>query len=216
MSILLILASVLSEKNKKRIIFKLLFGVCIICLLPVLILKIPGFDTQQILFLVFFGLTFLFLIYLSLEDISGYEISFKVILVSLAVGVIFNFALYFGYKNFSIFEGYIFSPEKNLIGALLSFLGSFILVKITREKYFGEGDVYLFAITGLLVGIDKLIVTFYITIITGAAGGIVILLLRKSLKNRYIPLVPFISFAAVFTIVFWDKIAQLLSELFLI
>lgn len=128
---------------------------------------------------IIFIATLAIFIYLSFEDIRSQEISIVPLYVGLALNIAHQVYLLFA-------QNYV----DGLSGGLI--LGCFFLliVLITKEKGMGLGDVYLFILMGLLVGIKYIYWALLITIF----GAIIFSLIKnKGLKQKSkISLVPFI------------------------
>lgn len=91
------------------------------------------------------------------------------------------------------------------LGAALFF---FFLAFLTRFKGMGLGDVKLAGLMGLILGWPKILVAFYFAFLTGAAVGVILILLGKKHFGQHIPFGPFLT-TATFISIFWgDKIYQ--------
>ena len=102
---------------------------------------------------VIFIVTFAIFLYLSFEDIKKQEISSLPLYIALVLNVAHQVYLLFA-------QNYV----DGLLGGLI--LGGFFLliVLITKEKGMGLGDVYLFILMGLLVGINYIYWALLITV----------------------------------------------------
>ncbi|MCD6417601.1 prepilin peptidase [bacterium] len=110
----------------------------------------------------------------------------------------------------------------SLIGCALGLL-TFFLVSILGKKAFrkdalGEGDIYLIAAVGLLVGWTGVLLTIFISALLGTIGGLAIMLFRKSKKKMdnisTIPFGPFIVVATIIVMAEGDKIISAYLSLF--
>lgn len=98
-----------------------------------------------------------------------------------------------------------------LLTHLASSLGAglffFALWFFSKGKAMGDGDIYLAALIGLLLGFPKIIISLYASFLTGAVVGIILVLGRKKTLKAHIPFGPFL-------ILGWG-IALLWGDLFL-
>jgi len=67
----------------------------------------------------------------------------------------------------------------------------FLILNRIKES-FGLGDILVFLFLGLLLPVDQLLITIFLSIVFGAIGGIILILLRKANRKSKIPFVPFI------------------------
>lgn len=93
------------------------------------------------------------------------------------------------------------------IGAAAFFL---LLWLITRGKGMGLGDVKLAFLMGLLLGFPKIVVAAYLAFLTGAAVGVILILLRKKDLKSKIAFGPFLIIGAVAAILWGEKLALVL------
>ena len=86
---------------------------------------------------------------------------------------------------------------QKLLGAII--LGSVfqLIVLLTKEKGLGQGDVRLAIISGILVGMDNLILWLYVTIFSALIYGLFLAKKKKKFKGLKIPFVPFMVLGMV-------------------
>lgn len=136
---------------------------------------------------VIFIATFAIFLYLSFEDIKKQEISSLPLYVALVLNIAHQVYLLFA-------QNYV----DGLLGGLI--LGGFFLLIVlaTKEKGMGLGDVYLFILMGLLVGINYIYWALLITVF----GAIIFSFVKyKGFKRKSkISLVPFIFFGCYMTL----------------
>lgn len=97
-------------------------------------------------------------------------------------------------------------------GFLLSGLGAglffFLLHLVTRKKGMGMGDVKLAILMGLVLGFPKIILALYLSFLTGAFIGVILVLAKFKRFGEHIPFGPFLS-SATFISLFWgDEILK--------
>ncbi len=138
------------------------------------------------------------LLYLSWQDIKSQEISRNVTLATVFFALAFNsVALIF----------YNYQPAYYALLAALILGTVFLLCLIlTKEKSLGMGDVYLFILMGLLVGLQNLIFSLSIMVL-GALLYSIIKYKKIHLKQK-VPLVPFISLGIFLTFVLTQLFLQ--------
>lgn len=110
------------------------------------------------------------------------------------------------------------TPEWGLIGnvwaALFVGLGVWALVKITKEKGMGMGDVYLFSILGLFGGPVFTVSLLYLTIGLSLLFGLLQGAQLRRFRGVIVPLVPCIALAFAIALGWGDAIFQLLFPIF--
>lgn len=91
-----------------------------------------------------------------------------------------------------------------VIGALAGSIPFYALWAFSKGRWMGFGDVKLMVLLGLAVGFPMVFILLFIAFILGGLVGICLLLLKlKKLQSR-VPFGTFLSFAAVIT-VFWGE-----------
>lgn len=94
----------------------------------------------------------------------------------------------------------------NFLGAVCLALLFILLIKITKGRGLGSGDVFIGLLIGLIVGFPKIIVAVFFGFTLGALVSLTLVLFRKKHFGQTIPLGPFLSAATLLTIFFGDKI----------
>ncbi len=87
------------------------------------------------------------------------------------------------------------------LGAGLFF---FLLWFFSKGKAMGDGDIWLAVLIGLTVGYPGIIIALYIAFLTGAALGVILILVKVKTLKSHIPFGPFLFFAMVVTLL-WQK-----------
>lgn len=87
------------------------------------------------------------------------------------------------------------------IGAGVFFLA---LHFATRRRGMGMGDVKLSFLMGLILGYPQVLVALYLAFLTGAASGVILILLGKKRFGQHIPFGPFLAGATI-TALFWGE-----------
>lgn len=138
--------------------------------------------------------------YLAVYDLFTFSIPARETLY-LTLGVV-AFNLLVGLANRVLFVGFApdtsFGSPDHLIAGLVGGAVIWLLIKATRQKGMGEGDVYIAIIMGVMLGGIRGIAAFYVTVLLATLVGIVLMLINGKLKGLIVPLVPFmlVGFAA--------------------
>ncbi len=153
--------------------------------------------------LIFFVLiTFLglVLIYLSYKDIYSMEVPSHLLYILLGVFVAINILLL--PFDFSLtFGNLYFFPINNLFIGLICGGIALLIYLLTKRKGLGEADIYLFTLMGLVLGSNKTILGFYLTLISASIYSIYILIKIKKFKEVKIPLIPFITYGILASLI---------------
>ena len=134
---------------------------------------------------------FFSLLYLSWQDIKSQEISRNITLGIVFLALLFNLVALLFYENEQAYQ--------SLLGGLFLGSGFLLCMIITKEKALGMGDVYLFLLMGLLVGLGNIILSLAITIFSALVYS-VFKFKKLNLKQK-IPFVPFITLGIFSTII---------------
>lgn len=193
------------SKNKKIFIFAsqaLLFLTYIYSSL-----RIISFNNElliTILFLFFTTISFLFFNIQIVQDIKSMEISAIIAYVPIVVLLIFLIliGLMYGFDTkINLWEGNSITVVNNILGGLFGSLIIGLIVFLTKGKGMGEGDIWIFGLVGLFVGLDKLIPSFYIAIFTALFFGLIQVLRFRRFKDLPIPFIPFLVVGGVIAFV---------------
>lgn len=196
----------LSNKRKSLV---LIFSLLTIFADIFVTFKILNFNNAYSLEIKILIITYLLLVitslgYLSIYDIYHYSIPDKFTLILPIVMTLISIALIFaiGTQGELIFwDGNTITPLYSLLGGLAGILVIGLIVLATKGNGMGDGDIRIMAIIGLLVGINKLLIAFYITIFTALILGLTYSLLIKKFKGVPIPFVPFIALGGILTLI---------------
>lgn len=146
--------------------------------------------------------------------IAVYDMMYMEILVSLLVAGACVTALFLLYDA----RGIDLSPwgrqAQALFGALAIGGFFFALVYMSKETWMGWGDVWLGALSGMMVGLSSALFTMTLSFGIGAAVGIVLMLGRKKEMKSQVPFAPYLvlgTLLALFLpVMFPESIALLL------
>lgn len=105
-------------------------------------------------------------------------------------------------ESILLINNWEYNPYKNILGGI--FLGSLfqLIVLITKEKGLGQGDVRIAIITGLITGLNSIIVWGYISVFSALAYGLILSRKKKRFKGLKIPFLPFMILGIIALILF--------------
>ena len=108
-------------------------------------------------------------------------------------------------------------PEQAVGSKLLGFVIVSVPLLILSHftNGFGGGDVKLFAVCGLLLGVKNIVLAFLIAVILAAICGLIFIRFRKKGLQTRIAFVPFTSVGLVAATLFGDKIISWYLGLFI-
>ncbi len=164
---------------------------------------------------IFFLLVVSSLLYLAIYDLLTFSIPEEftknlLIIVAIANLIIGLMRLLSNYLPIgSIFKFLSLGNIDNLLGGIFLALIIWIVIKITKEKGMGEGDVDIMAITGLALGFQNAIVSFLSTLFFGSIISLIYAKLVGKYKNLIIPFVPFILIGFCITLAFGRELYDL-------
>jgi prepilin signal peptidase PulO-like enzyme (type II secretory pathway) len=94
------------------------------------------------------------------------------------------------------------SVIENLAGGVLGGFIIFVIVFLTKEKGMGGGDILVLALIGFVLGYEKVIISFLLSIYLALFASIPLIIKKKSYKDIQIPFVPFLVFGGMIAFVF--------------
>ena len=145
---------------------------------------------ENIISLLTLSIIFGVLGYIAYKDFKTMEVDNITSLILMLFLIVITVILFFipDYKDWAF---------QKLLGAII--LGSVfqLIVLLTKEKGLGQGDVRLAIISGILVGMDNLILWLYVTIFSALIYGLFLAKKKKKFKGLKIPFVPFMVLGMV-------------------
>jgi prepilin signal peptidase PulO-like enzyme (type II secretory pathway) len=166
---------------------------------------------SSVLFLLVFDAVIVSLTYLAMVDLLYMYVPWILTLSLILLLSLINILLTFntGISGFvTLWNGNPFYPFYNLVAGIGIGVITWAFVRYTQEKDMGSGDIYLGTIMGLIIGMHKILIGFYITIISASVIGIVYALYKRQFKGLRIPFVPFIVLGIMIVILFWGDIVN--------
>lgn len=161
------------------------------------------FNIQFIKFLVVLGISSC-LIVIFFSDMK-YQLISDYMLFAL-----FIFSVSYQILNIHTVEQWVFF----IVSGLIVTLPIFLIYFFSKERAMGLGDVFLSVIIGFLLGWKEGLVALYISFITGAIFGIILLILRKKKIKSKIAFGPFIVIGTVMMFFYGEKILQIIQKIY--
>lgn len=102
---------------------------------------------------------------------------------------------------------WLFELKEGGLGLLIGG-GILLLILILSKGGMGDGDVFLMGALGLALGIEKTLLTLFLSFVIGALCSVILLLTKKKTRKDAIPFGPFIALAFCVTIFFGGSILK--------
>jgi len=113
---------------------------------------------------------------------------------------------------FGIIAGifFVFIPDSHTVkDALLGLAaggGLLLLVAVISRGAMGGGDIKLFAVIGLFLGLEKTMVALFLTFLLGGIAGVLLIATKIKSRKDYIPFGPFIGIGAFIAIMWYNQV----------
>jgi prepilin signal peptidase PulO-like enzyme (type II secretory pathway) len=143
----------------------------------------------------------------ALVDLICYQIPLVPSLISIGVLVIYNIVmLIMNFINGVDCSTVVYT--NNLISGFVGALMFFLIIKISKGKGMGDGDMIMFAIIGFALGLFRMILAFYVMIILGSIIGISIAIIKRKFKGVRLAFVPFMFIGFLIAMVYGARIVD--------
>lgn len=149
-------------------------------------------------------------IYFAYYDFLYWEVdmlSIKIVFIILYILNFISFVLFEITGNYLVYFEY---PLENVLASLIMMLIIFIVFKVTKGGGMGEGDIYLFGLTGLILGLLGSLIAFTVITTLGAVVGIIKCVYLKKMHGVKIQFAPFICVGTLMVFFFKNIIISLL------
>ncbi|WP_085991697.1 prepilin peptidase [Oceanobacillus senegalensis] len=93
----------------------------------------------------------------------------------------------------------------SLLGGIIG-TGLLALIIIVSRGGMGAGDMKLFGVLGIVLGMEKILLAFFLSCMIGAIIGIILLLFKIVERKQPIPFGPYIVFAALISYFYGDAL----------
>ncbi|MEN1968225.1 prepilin peptidase [Lentibacillus sp. N15] len=100
-----------------------------------------------------------------------------------------------------------------IAGAVVAFILIAVIILISRGGM-GAGDMKLFGLLGIVLGLKLVILTFFLACIIGAVAGMALLLFKIIDRKQPVPFGPYIVAAAIITYFFGDSLLSRYFQFF--
>ena len=174
-------------------------------ILFVLVYKVYGYNTITLYYLLLVSL----LVIITFIDLDHYIIPDELIIFGSIGALIFNIL------------GQGISIKDSLLGGLICGGGMLVLIHLIelliKKEAMGGGDIKLFGMVGLFLGVKLGLLTILLSVYIGATYGILTIIYSKIKKKEYnsmIPYGPFISVGALISILYGTNIVNWYIGLF--
>lgn len=181
------------------------FGIFLVGRFPNNYLFINLFTIQNFLFLLFWISLLVSLLIIFVSDFKYMVIStshFLALMIIYVFGFVINYFFPGQYLLSFFYENWI----SHIYGLLAMFIFFGSLSYFSKERLMGEGDIYLSAIFGLYLGLEKTIIMWFLSFFIGSIFGIALLLSRKKKMASAIPFGPFLIIGFILSAFFSAEI----------
>ncbi|WP_434293756.1 prepilin peptidase [Clostridium botulinum] len=139
-----------------------------------------------------------FIIVIGFIDLDTTDVYSKITISAMIIGVIYILIekFYFGYG----IKTYMYAVLLCTIA-----IGTIIFT----TKGMGSGDLDIYIVVSLFLGLKITAMTLFFSFIFGALIGIFLIISKRKTKKDYMPFGPFIAMASIFSILFGDKVSLL-------
>jgi leader peptidase (prepilin peptidase) / N-methyltransferase len=136
------------------------------------------------------------LIVIGIIDFETTDIYFKTTITGIiAAGVFIIVGYFLGY-----------GVSEYILGGLLG--SGLISVIVLLTKGMGWGDVEVFLLSGLFIGLKLTAITLFFSFIIGGVAGILLIILKKKSRKDYIPFAPYITIGTMIAVLIGDQILK--------
>ncbi len=171
-----------------------------------------GFKWELLICLLFISL----LIIITVSDLEYMLIENKVIFFFLILFIILRYFIKLP-EVFSTFEihCYLESLIGGAIGFTLLFLIAFIGQKVYKREVMGGGDIKLYGIIGLILGLKMTLLSLFFASIIGSVIGLLLTVFKVFAKDKPIPFGPFIGLGCLVSYFYGYEIINWYFNLFI-
>ncbi len=162
------------------------------------------FGTNKDFFL--FSILFLSLLAVAFIDFEKGIIPNKIIVFGVLIGLIFSIS-----GGLSAFKASLIG---SLLGGFMLYLIRLIGNKFLKQESMGWGDVKLGCMVGIFLGVKLTLISIYFAFIISMFFGLYLIIKKKSLSIRPIPLGTFISVGVYICVFYGEKIYNHYLNLF--
>lgn len=154
-----------------------------------------SYSTGYLHTVLFYYLAFTGLIYTFFYDLKYMEISDRILLPLIGLGVILPFT-----------PNYFLTPNDMAFGLLIPVLFFGFQILISKGKWIGGGDLRIGALMGVLLGWQAVLVALFTGYLLGAITGLMLLSSKKFTRKSMIPFGPFLVVGAYIAFFYGQEI----------
>lgn len=143
------------------------------------------------------------LLHAAIVDIACFQIYVKPIIFPLIIIFLANILLA------------VTGNPNNIIAGAIAAIFMYLIIKVSKKRGMGEGDLLIFILMGLTLGLTKLIVAFYVMTLIGSVVGLAIAVKKKKFKGTKIPFVPFMMLGYIVALLWGNYIVYSYLSAFL-
>lgn len=155
----------------------------------------------------------LVLLYVAMVDLYSFQIPIYPVLAVILIALIYNIYLVLtagpdaGHLMPSLNS--VFWASSNLLAGAIAGIVFLLIIALTKGKGMGSGDLFVFVAMGLVLGVPKLIVSFYVMVMSGCFFGLILALIYRRFKGLKMPFVPFMFLGFLVAVIFGDGLVGL-------
>lgn len=101
-----------------------------------------------------------------------------------------------------------------VVGAGILLCAAYLGKLVYKKEVMGYGDVKLAAMVGAFLGWQLLLLTMFLSFLSGAVIGLILIVLRKKTMASTVPFGPFISGSALFTLIYGERLLAWYLQLY--
>lgn len=178
----------------------------------ILNIRVDTYDLLSVLppWFMLFSFVFIF-IYFGYYDLLYWEVDELSVRIALGYVVILNVVNWILSMNGSGLP-FFGAPLSHLLGGLMLAGIIAITFKLTKGGGMGEGDIYLFGISGLILGVQASLIAFMLINVLGSIAGLIMAKKQGKLHGLKIQFGPFIALGTIIVLLLKS---QLLNYFFL-
>ena len=214
------LNSIFIPKNRNqgaaRLASAILLGVLYFIITDKLLISIERINFSELIILITVLAIFTDLIFLAIYDLKHFEVQGLVSAILLIFLLLINVGILFvNISGILLWKDSSYAPLSNLFAGIVGGSLTGLIYLVTKKKGIGEGDIRMAVIMGLILGITKLIIAFYITILSASLVGIIYAIYIKTFKGVKIPFLPFIILGIIVAFFYSEEIITAIQNLML-
>ncbi|MDP4008432.1 MAG: prepilin peptidase [Candidatus Peregrinibacteria bacterium] len=163
------------------------------------------YNTGYLHTVLFYYFTFTALIFTFFYDLKYLEISDRILLPLIIIGIILPFT-----------PNYFLEPKDMALGLLIPIAFFAFQIIISKGKWIGGGDLRIGAVMGVLLGWKAVLLALFVGYCIGAVISLLLLTSKKFTRKSMIPFGPFLVIGTYIAFFYGEAIIKWYLELFYI